>query len=68
MNLIINCPCPYCGKVNRVRERDISYTSGRGITTCDSEHGGCDKDFAYGWTLTPTIKTSPLNFSEEDDG
>jgi hypothetical protein len=45
INLSLNVRCPYCGLENIVPLDIDSRFIPKQIVTCDTEIGGCDKDF-----------------------
>lgn len=60
MNYSITVKCPNCGTENH-RAMKASATASREMWTCDSEAGGCDKEFVVELTLgTPTARVFKL--------
>jgi len=65
MNSIItncSCACPHCGKrvairwQRRIYERDVYTNNESLVADCDTEAGGCGKDFVV--HLQETVKTA----------
>lgn len=53
--------CPYCKFENRIN-REITPGSTEELIYCNSENGGCDKQFAikYAFEINPIIQNSSL--------
>lgn len=55
--------CPYCGFENEV-EHDVFYKKSH-LVTCDSEEGGCDRNFVADVAVSVTTKARKIE-GEED--
>ena len=59
--------CPYCGTQNTVafpRDLPPNYQH-RSVETCETENGGCDRDFVFKINLKPEIQVQKI---EGEDG
>lgn len=52
--MIKEIKCPYCGFVNSIILEEKTHHP-KCILTCDSDEGGCDKDFVAEFTTKITV-------------
>jgi len=62
-----NVQCPYCSFNNKVKVEVGENRNMSGVYTCDSDEGGCDKDFVLYSTLNITAYAKAIVEGESDE-